>query len=86
MKLGLWVQDSAGQEFLIAKDAAGYPHLIPFFQKGSFFGGNQEHLDLNMDEGKRLYQEITGKPYPMAHATTRQVLWDLIEAAIKLLP
>ncbi|MHB8481518.1 MAG: hypothetical protein ACYDBV_02090 [Nitrospiria bacterium] len=86
MKIGLWVQDSSGKEFLITKDLMGYPHLVDFTQKALFFEGSNELLDLSLEEGKRIYQEVTGKVYPFGHATTRQVLWDLVEAGIKLLP
>ena len=86
MKIGLWVQDSSGKEFLITKDSMAYPHLIQFSQKDLFFGGSKEPLDLTLEEGKKIYQEVTGKAYPFGHATTRQVLWDLVEAAAKLLP
>jgi hypothetical protein len=86
LKTGLWVQDSLGHEYLIAKDSMGYPHLVPFERKNEFFQGAPAPLDLSVEEGKKIYQEITGKPYPFGHATTRQVLWDLIEAATKLLP
>ncbi|MBI1824511.1 MAG: hypothetical protein HY200_07235 [Nitrospirae bacterium] len=86
MKIGLWIQDSTGNEFLICKDSRGYPHLISFHAKEVFFQERGAPQVLSIEEGKKLYQEMTGKAYPFGHATTRQVLWDLIEAALKQLP
>ncbi|MFI5303177.1 MAG: hypothetical protein ACHQYP_00155 [Nitrospiria bacterium] len=71
---------------MISKDARGYPHLIHFSQKKGFFDEKNEPLDLPIEDGKKLYLEMTGKAYPFNHATSRQVLWDLIEASLKLLP
>ena len=86
MKIGLWIQDSAGSAFLIAKDRGGYPRLISCRDQALFFGSEQGEPDLSSEEGKRLYQEVTGKPYPFSHATSRQVIWDLLEASLKFLP
>jgi hypothetical protein len=86
MKIGLWIQDSSGNEYLVSKDSPGYPRLISFSQKENFFDNQKEPLDLSIEEGKRLYQEVTGNLYPFNHATSRQVIWDLIEASLKLLP
>jgi hypothetical protein len=86
MKIGLWIQDSAGNEFLVSKDKNGYPRLISFQGREHFFEEMSSPQDLTLDEGKNLYREVTGKEYPFNHATTRQVIWDLIEASLKLLP
>lgn len=86
MKIGLWIQDSAGSEFLISKDSRGYPHLFRFERRNEFFEEAETAVDIPIEEGKKIYQEITGKAYPFDHATSRQVLWDLIEASLKLLP
>jgi len=86
MNVGLWIRDSSNSEFLISRDKHGYPRLIAFDQKDRFYENDQSIRDVEIGEGKRLYQEMTGKAYPFGHATSRQVLWDLIEASLKLLP
>lgn len=86
MKIGLWIQNQAGEELLVIRDPGGYPRLIPFKEKERYFEDPRLSLDLSPEEGRKIYQEVTGQPYPFGHATTRQVLWDLIEAALKHLP
>ena len=86
MKIGLWIQNDSGEELLIIKDGGGYPRLLPYLRKDQFFNNPKTPVDLSLEEGKRVYEAVTGKAYPFVHATTRQVLWDLIEASLKQLP
>ena len=76
MEVGLWIKDAAGLECVLVKDCRGYPSLRSL---GPAACGERE-------EGIRLYQELTGNPYPHQEATRRQVLWDLLEAALPRLP
>lgn len=80
-EIGLWVQSEDGQCYLIKKNPNGYPDL---------FSLSSEQLIENAKEkkelGKTLYKELTGTPYAHPDATSRQVLWDFLEAAIKHLP
>lgn len=79
VEVGLWIQISEREAFLIKKDPHGYPDLFPL-----------EPVPMGRDEKKEkvrtLYKGLTGKNYSHPHATTRQLLWDLLEAAIPQLP
>lgn len=79
VEVGLWVQISGREAFLIKKDPNGYPDLFPL-----------DTVPMGRDEKKEkvrgLYKELTGKSYSHTHATTRQLLWDLLEVAIPQLP
>ncbi len=80
-KIGLWVQTEGGQSYLIEKNPNGYPDLRAL--------SPEKPID-NIKEKRALaesfYKELTGTSYPHPHATSRQVLWDFLEAAIKHLP
>ncbi len=80
-EIGLWVRTSQGETFLIKKDPNGYPDLASL-------SGELPLADIQAkkEKGKELYENLTGKKYPHAHATTRQVLWDFLEVAIQQLP
>ncbi|TAK01568.1 MAG: hypothetical protein EPO39_14220 [Candidatus Manganitrophaceae bacterium] len=80
-EIGLWIQTDQGESLLIKKDPNGYPDLVSL----------SPHLALpdiqaKKEKVKALYEKLTGKGYPHAHATTRQVLWDFLEVAIQHLP
>jgi hypothetical protein len=77
MKIGLMLE-TEGACFLICKDPNGYPDLICL--SGTPPAGTKK------ENAQRLYRDLTGNPYPLPQATTRQALWDLLEAALKLLP
>jgi len=80
-EIGLWIRTDQGESLLIKKDANGYPDVVSL----------SPHLPLADAQAKKekikaLYENLTGKSYPHAHATTRQVLWDFLEVAIQHLP
>lgn len=77
MQVGLMLKTEEAA-YLICKDPNGYPDLVRL-NEGQMVGSKKEN-------GQRLYHLLTGNPYPLSHATTRQVLWDLLEAALKHLP
>jgi hypothetical protein len=77
MQIGLMLKTEE-TTYLICKDPNGYPDLICL--AGPPFSGSKK------ESAQRLYQELSGNPYPLPQATTRQVLWDLLEAALKQLP
>lgn len=80
VEIGLWIQTAEGETFLIKKDPNGYPDLT------SPSGYALSDSKTKKEKAKELYQILTGKSYPHAHATTRQVLWDFLEVAIQQLP
>ncbi|HIE65718.1 MAG: hypothetical protein ABGX83_01445 [Nitrospira sp.] len=81
MQVGLWIQTKQEETYLVKKDANGYPDLSAFSPSPKL-----EDFNAKKEKGKALYEELTGTKYPHPHATTRQVLWDFLEAAIKQLP
>lgn len=81
MQVGLWIQTEQEETYLIKKDANGYPDLSALSSPLKL-----EDFKAKKEKGKALYEELTGVNYPHPHATTRQVLWDFLEAAIKQLP
>ncbi|MFQ5779497.1 MAG: hypothetical protein ACE5J1_03415 [Nitrospiria bacterium] len=81
IQIGLWIQTGEGEVYLIKKDANGYPNLTSLSPDLPL-----EDFKAKKEKGKALYEELTGTNYPHPHATTRQVLWDFLEAAIHQLP
>ncbi|MFQ5579729.1 MAG: hypothetical protein ACE5FZ_03885 [Nitrospiria bacterium] len=81
MQVGLWIQTEQGDTYLIKKDANGYPDLSALSSPLKL-----DDFKAKKEQGKALYDELTGTHYAHSHATTRQVLWDFLEAAIKQLP
>ncbi len=81
MQVGLWIRTEQEETYLIKKDANGYPDLSALSSSLKL-----EDYKAKKEKGKALYEELTGTHYPHPHATTRQVLWDFLEAAIKQLP
>lgn len=81
IEIGLWIRTPQGEIFLIKKDSNGYPELTPLSPEYPF-----SDTQAKKEKGKELYENLTGKKYPHAHATTRQVLWDFLEVAIQQLP
>ena len=80
-EIALWVQSEDGFSYLIKKSPNGYPDLISLSPEKPLEGINEKKA-----LSKVFYEELTGVAYPHAHATSRQVLWDFLEAAIKHLP
>lgn len=81
IEVGLWVQISEQETYLVKKDVNGYPDLIPLPTILPI-----KDRALKKEKIKEIYEKLTKKDYVHSHATTRQMLWDLIEAAIHLLP
>lgn len=79
IEIGLWIRTDQGETFLIKKDPNGYPDITSF---DSPLNG----IQIKKEKARMLYEALTGISYPHAHATTRQALWDFLEAAIKQLP
>ena len=85
IEVGLWIktEDPLCNEevFLIKKDPSGHPIFSPLKYKDS--------LDVPDDKKKKLreiYEKLTRHGHPHAHATSRQLMWDFLEAALKHLP
>jgi len=84
VSIGLWIQtetDSGEEIFLMKKDPSGHPVFSVIKHKDS--------LDINEDKKiklRELYEKLTGHAHPHAHATSRQLMWDFLEAALKHLP
>jgi len=78
--VGLWIR-AAGQSFLIRADPQGHPDIDSLSE-----GIALPDREAKKRQAKALYEQITGHPYPHDHAATRQVLWDVLEAAIPHLP
>ncbi|MEK7747711.1 MAG: hypothetical protein AAB300_01350 [Nitrospirota bacterium] len=98
IEVGLWIRtasEGAPQEpplpsseeiFLIKKDQAGHP----VFSTLKSVADVPSEAVLDTVEAKKakirsLYQSLTGHPHPHPHATSRQLMWDFIEAAMKQL-
>jgi hypothetical protein len=84
--------------FLIKKDPAGHPTLSVLQSAANLSPAAdvppettaERPLRLDTVDQKKakirfLYENLTGHPHPHAHATSRQLMWDLIEAATKRL-
>ncbi len=80
-EIGLWVQSENGLRYLIKKNQHGYPDLFAL-SSDKPLEGIKEKKELS----KAFYKELTGTAYPHPDATSRQILWDFLEAAIKHLP
>ncbi len=81
IEIGLWIKTKEGEVFLIKKDPLGHPTLSAL----------QSHTTLSSiadqkTKMRELYQKLTGHSHPHAHATSRQLMWDFTEAALKQLP
>jgi|GEM_PF-1686274 len=82
-EIGLLIQVSDSESFLIKKDPNGYPDILLV----SYNHSPEVSLTKTKKEtAALLYEKLTGRPYPHPHATTRQVLWDFLEVAIGSLP
>jgi hypothetical protein len=84
--------------FLIKKDPAGHPTLsvlqfaadVPPAADALLAADALPETTLDTVDKKKakirlLYENLTGHPHPHAHATSRQLMWDFIEAATKQL-
>lgn len=80
-KIGLWLQSENGNTYLIEKNPNGYPDLLALSPEKPI-----EDIKEKKALAKTFYKELTGTSYPHPDATSRQVLWDFLEAAIKHLP
>lgn len=82
IEVGLWIKSEEGESFLIKKDSNGYPDLIAPFSNNSPL----KDYKTKKEKCKTFYESLTRKKYPHQNATTRQVLWDFLEVAIRHLP
>jgi len=80
VEIGLWIR-AEGQPFLIRADAQGHPDIDALSA-----GAALPDREAKKKQAKALYEKITGRRYPHDHAATRQILWDILEAAIPRLP
>jgi len=80
-EIGLWLKREDGQCYLIKKNPHGYPDLVSLSPENPIEGAKE-----TKKLGKAFYKELTGTTYAHPDATSRQVLWDFLEAAIKHLP
>jgi len=80
VEVGLWIR-VAGQSFLIRADPQGHPNIEALSE-----GARLPDREAKKTQAKALYEQITGRRYPHDHAATRQILWDVLEAAIPRLP
>jgi len=85
IEVGLWIktEDQGGEEelFLIKKDPSGHPTFSSIKCKNSLDVTEDKKLKM-----RELYEKLTGHPHPHSHATSRQLMWDFLEAALKHLP
>ena len=84
VEIGLWIQmktDNGEEVFLMKKDPSGHPVLSVVKYKDSLDTNEDKKLKL-----RELYEQLTGHPHPHGHATSRQLMWDFLEAALKYLP
>ncbi len=81
IEVGLWIQTETGETFIVNKDPSGHPTLTVFKSPNLLESTEDKKAKL-----RELYQGLTGQPHPHPHATSRQLMWDFLEAAIKQLP
>ena len=85
IEIGLWIktEDLHGDEevFLIKKDPSGHPTFSAIKYKDSLNVSEDKKLKI-----RELYEKLTGISHPHAHATSRQLMWDFLEAALRHLP
>ncbi len=79
MEVGLYVQ-TGHEAWVVKKSPEGHPVLTALLPDRLLARPEQRKL------ATIFYEGLTGVPYPHAHATTRQVLWDFLEVAIRHLP
>ncbi|MEK7286174.1 MAG: hypothetical protein AAB035_02620 [Nitrospirota bacterium] len=95
IEVGLWIRtagdgapaephlSSSEEVFLIKKDPAGHP-IFSVLQSAAD-APLLDTVDLKKAKIRVLYESLTGHPHPHPHATSRQLMWDFIEAAMKRL-
>jgi hypothetical protein len=78
--------------FLIKKDPAGHPTLSVLQFAADALPAEDvppetmlDTVDKKKAKIRLLYENLTGHPHPHPHATSRQLMWDFIEAATKQL-
>jgi hypothetical protein len=81
VEIGLWIKTEAGETFLIKKDPLGHPVF-----SATDLSTPLETIADQKVKLRDLYEGLTGHPHPHAHATSRQLMWDFLEAALKQLP
>ena len=84
IEVGLWIQtqtEKGTDVFLIKKDPLGHPTLSALQSDASLEGTSAKKEKL-----RELYEGLTGQSHPHPHATSRQLMWDFLEAAMKQLP
>ncbi|MBI3358652.1 MAG: hypothetical protein HY037_03595 [Nitrospirae bacterium] len=81
IKVGLWIQTETDEVFIVKKDPSGHPVLTVFRSPNPLESTEDKKAKL-----RELYDQLTGRTHPHPHATSRQLMWDFLEAAIKQLP
>ena len=84
IEVGLWIQtetETGKESFVIKKDPLGHPVLSALNSPLLLEGSAEKKLKL-----RALYKDLTGIDHPHPHATSRQLMWDFLEAAMKQLP
>jgi len=81
IEVGLWIQTGTDERFLVKKDPSGHPALSVLKSPNPLESKEDKKAKL-----RDLYEQLTGRVYPHPHATSRQLMWDFLEAAIKQLP
>ena len=84
IEVGLWIQtqtENGTEAFLIKKDPLGHPTLSTLQSDALLDGATAKKEKL-----RELYEGLTGQMHPHPHATSRQLMWDFLEAAMKQLP
>ncbi len=81
LEIGLWIQTEADEAFLIKKDPSGHPNLSIVKSNNPLDNTSDKKAKL-----RELYHQLTGNAHPHPHATSRQLMWDFLEAAILQLP
>ena len=85
IEVGLWIQTEAGEVFIVKKDPSGHP-VLTVFQSPNPIETALETTEDKKAKLRDLYASLTGRTHPHPHATSRQLMWDFLEAAIKQLP
>jgi hypothetical protein len=85
LEVGLWIQTETGEVFLVKKDPSGHPNLS-IVKSNDPLDNTQNNTEDKKAKLRELYHQLTGNAHPHPHATSRQLMWDFLEAAIKQLP
>ncbi len=81
IEIGLWIKTEEGESFLIKKDPLGHPTFSSLNPAISV-----ETIADQKAKLRELYEKLKGQKHPHDHATSRQLMWDFLESALKQLP